>query len=435
MQYVKLTPRVIRSLTLPAGVKDGKTFFEWPGFGVRLRTSGSRIPIIQYDVSGKTKRIPVSPPLNLAGTDRELERAMHAARQEARQQQAKVRLGGDPAADKVRARVHAAAQAKDTFGGELLQRYLQQKQKKVRPGSYVGIARHLNINAKPLHRQPVGTITQRDVAKLLTNITERSGPVAANHTRSSIRAYFRWLGGEIDGLNNVAAGTNKAETNGSRDRVLADPELAEIWTAIDQLQGFGPVQFGTIAKLLLLTGLRRLEIGMLKWSEIDFAQKTITLPPTRVKNATAHVVPLSAPVLELLDAQPRRSLADGRPRDLLFGADWGAFGAWADGKEALDRQIAANRKHVGISAAMPHWTLHDFRRTLSTRLNDELNVDPFVVEALLGHYKQGVAGIYNRAEYRDKQRAALERWADHLEGVVHGGGKPAAKVISLPVRK
>ena len=45
---------------------------------------------------------------------------------------------------------------------------------------------------------------------------------------------------------------------------------------------------------------------------------------------------------------------------------------------------------------------------------------PHIVEAILGHisgHKGGVGGVYNRAEYLDQRRAALEKYADHIKGL------------------
>ena len=67
------------------------------------------------------------------------------------------------------------------------------------------------------------------------------------------------------------------------------------------------------------------------------------------------------------------------------------------------------RGTIGLAAyALHDWGLHDFRRTLSTRLNDA-GIDPHVVEAILGHAgaKRGVAGVYNRASYRVQKAEAL----------------------------
>jgi integrase len=71
---------------------------------------------------------------------------------------------------------------------------------------------------------------------------------------------------------------------------------------------------------------------------------------------------------------------------------------------------------------LPHWTLHDLRRTAATRMAD-LGVQPHVIEAVLNHvsgHKSGVAGIYNRSTYEREKRQALELWADYVAAVAEG---------------
>jgi len=66
---------------------------------------------------------------------------------------------------------------------------------------------------------------------------------------------------------------------------------------------------------------------------------------------------------------------------------------------------------------MPAWRLHDCRRTAATMMA-ELGILPHIIEAILNHvsgHRAGVAGIYNRARYEGEMRAALQRWADHLD--------------------
>ena len=87
--------------------------------------------------------------------------------------------------------------------------------------------------------------------------------------------------------------------------------------------------------------------------------------------------------------------------------------------------LAALKAERGAKAVLEPWRLHDLRRTAATRMGD-LGVQPHVVEAVLNHVsgsKAGVAGVYNRAAYRDEKRAALALWADRvteLTGVKDG---------------
>ena len=83
--------------------------------------------------------------------------------------------------------------------------------------------------------------------------------------------------------------------------VLADSELVAIWHATD---GAGP--FNSILRVLLLTGQRRSEVSGMSWSELSDDLSTWTIPASRTKNSTTHVLPLSVPVRAiLLRAVPR----------------------------------------------------------------------------------------------------------------------------------
>ncbi len=59
------------------------------------------------------------------------------------------------------------------------------------------------------------------------------------------------------------------------------------------------------------------------------------------------------------------------------------------------------------------WSFHDLRRTVATGMSD-LEIDPYIVEAMLGHSLGGVQGIYNRSHYLSKKQKALEVWVSKL---------------------
>lgn len=86
------------------------------------------------------------------------------------------------------------------------------------------------------------------------------------------------------------------------------------------------------------------------------------------------------------------------------------------GFSKLKRQLDA------IVGPIPAWSFHDFRRTIATMMGD-IGIEPHIVEEILGHvsYKQGVAGLYNRARYTAQKQDAMEKWAAHVEMIVTGG--------------
>jgi integrase len=218
-----------------------------------------------------------------------------------------------------------------------------------------------------------------------------------NRARTYLSSFFNWAIGEGLCEFNPVDKTNRNEEN-SRDRVLENLELKTIWRALPDND------FGKCCKLLALTAQRRNEIGDLRVAEFNRDERQIELPPERTKNGLPHIVPLSDSAMEILES------VDMEGKEFFFGRTAATgFSGWSDSKVQLD-----------LEAKIAHWTLHDFRRTGSTRMNDE-GVLPHIVEAVLNHVsgaKGGVAGTYNKAKYLKEKREALNTLASFVERVV-----------------
>jgi integrase len=78
-------------------------------------------------------------------------------------------------------------------------------------------------------------------------------------------------------------------------------------------------------------------------------------------------------------------------------------------KKALDREITRIRAAAG-RPAMEGWCLHDLRRTARS-LMSRAKVPSDHAERVLNHVIGGVRGIYDRHDYADEKRAALEALA------------------------
>lgn len=328
-----------------------------------------------------------------------------AARIEAKRLLGLVAAKNDPAGEKTKARRPEAFEAE-------VKRYLEYKKVLMKPRSYAEIERHLINHATPLHRSTLIEIDRRTVATRLAEVETASGPIARNRVRSSLSAFFAWAVKEGLRDDNPVTGTGKAEEGGSRERVLTQNELAEVWAAS------GADQFGDIVRLLILTGQRREEIGSLRWSELDFDRDLIVLPPARTKNKRLHELPMSNAARTILERQPHRKNDDGVPRDLMFGRGHGGFSGWSDCKAALDERMLDIRRQSNPKAKpLPVWRLHDLRLTAATMMADKLGVLPHIIEAILNHvsgHRAGVAGAYNRAKYEAQMREALQRWSEHI---------------------
>ena len=180
----------------------------------------------------------------------------------------------------------------------------------------------------------------------------------------------------------------------SRERVLTDHELASVWRGADSIG-----LFGSVVRLLVLTGMRREEATQLRWSEVHGDH--IELSSNRVKNGESHIVSLSAPARKLLDSIPR--IADF---DFVFTVSGvRPISGWSRPKVDLD-----------FASGVSDWRIHDLRRSLATELQ-KLGFNLQVVECVLGHTsgsRGGIVGVYQRHNFAAEKAAALEAWGAHV---------------------
>ena len=204
----------------------------------------------------------------------------------------------------------------------------------------------------------------------------------------------------------------------SRDRVLTDGELRLVWIASHKLDW----PYGPQLRLLILTLQRRDEVAGMRRSEIS--DRLWTLPKERVKNFREHQVPLAAEVVTLLDSLP--VIGRGEYVFTLTGDTPSAgFGGC---REQLDAEILSLQKQEALQRGdnpdlitpLPHWTLHDLRRTGASSMA-RIGVALPTVEKILNHTSGsfgGVVSVYQRHTYADEMREALEKWADFVNGLV-----------------
>jgi integrase len=299
----------------------------------------------------------------------------------------------------------------ETFGQQV-PRFLDRQRPKLRPKNFTDVERYLTQHAAPLHRLPLAKIGRRDIAALLANVEAASGPAARNRLRATLSTFFAFAISEGLADHSPVTGTAMAH-EASRDRVLGDSELATVWRALPN------GDYGDLVRLLMLTGARRQELGSLTWSEIDFAARVINLPASRIKNKRPHQIPLSQPAFEILSARqpspsarvPHSSPINGTSNGgFVFGGGRIGFTTWADGKAALDRRLPG----------VPAFRLHDVRRSVATGMA-RIGISIPVIERCLNHQSgtfAGIVGVYQRHDFADEKRAALDLWAKHIGEIV-----------------
>jgi integrase len=253
-----------------------------------------------------------------------------------------------------------------------------------------------------LHATPISKLMRRDIAPYLSG-----PPVAAARARSRLMSCCKWAMemGLLDVNPVIGSGVPDRHIK-PRERVLSLDEIAAIWKACD-----GPYAYDVIVKLLIVTAMRRAEVGDLRWRELDRANGLCVIPASKAKSGRDFTLPLPPLAWSIIDDGGRR----GAGADWLFSSH--GFQAWSQCKKALDARC-------GVEA----WTHHDLRRSAATALADA-GTPPHVVEAILGHqYGSRVARTYNRARHVNEMKTALAMWADRIRSQVEGGER---KVVPL----
>jgi integrase len=405
-----LVERLIAGTRIPKGRRDVVIADDaMPGFFLRIFAGGAAVYGVRFRVGRQQRRMSLGPVV--AG-------GLKDARKAASQAINKSKLGEDVAAAK-----KAALRRRVTFG-DLVPKYLDarkpqramaaagndgRRRSTLKARTWAECKRYLEHKSywKPLHRLPVEAIGVEDIVKELNRIEEAHGASTADAAKRYVSGLFAWALDRLHVKANPALGIRGRAGTTGRKRVLSEAELAQVWRAC------GEDDHGRIVRLLILTGQRRSEIADLEWAEINRTEAQVELPPQRTKNGLAHLVPISDEAADVLAAAPR-----WQDRAHVFGS--GAlrgFQGWSKSKAELDARIGGARTKAGNAEPMPHWTVHDIRRSFVTHVGERGFAEPHVIEAIVNHVsgaKGGIAGVYNKAQYLDERRKALKAWGAHV---------------------
>jgi integrase len=289
------------------------------------------------------------------------------------------------------------------LAAEFVERYLRPNRK--RPG-YAEAIIAKDILTTWAGRD-VRTIKPREVINLLDKIVARGSPIMANRTAAVLDQMFRFaIHRAVVDDSPVKLLMRPGGKEKARERVLTDEELKAFLSAPRACTRFE--RLSHVITLLLLTGQRRGELALAKWSDIDLKERTWAIRDENSKTGRGHVVPLSDWAVEEFAALKRE--AEGSPWVLPA-----AGGSHHIDPKQLTRSLAkciARFRQRGIK----HFVLHDLRRTCRTGLS-RLGVEQHIGERVLNHAQPGVVGVYDRHAYLEEKREALEKWAMHLAGL------------------
>ncbi len=426
----RLNDRRVAALPVPTIEERQRDYWDdaLRGFGVRVSYGGKRAFVVRYRVAGRLRRLTLGPYPDLSLAD---------ARLKARQVLGDVAHGDDPAEDKQRRR--------DALRfSDLAEDYLEMARKRHR--RWDEEERIINKDLLPAFSWRLLTdIRRRDVRELVEDIArKRDAPIMANRTLGVLSRMFNFA---LDREWIEASPASRIREPGvekSRDRVLSDDELHELWMKLEEIARGGQdghhdddeyraesesadeatkrrrgitAATAEAFQVQLLTAQRPGEVRVMRWADVDLEAGWWSIPGSLTKNGKPHRVPLVGRAVEILEA--RREHAEDEAK-FVFENRPGAGSIAHRGKKAaaiLSRSLSFT------------FRAHDLRRTAATRMA-EAGVTRDHIARVLNHVEAGPAAtrVYDRYEYDAEKRAALDRWAHRLSAIVEGR---TAKVVAI----
>lgn len=249
--------------------------------------------------------------------------------------------------------------------------------------------------------RPVGEIKPLELLNVLRKIEKRGALEKMRKVRQRCSEVFRY-----------AIATGRAEYNPAADLssalevhqsnhfpFLKTDEIPEFLRALEGYTGSHLVQIAT--KLLMITGVRTIELRAALWQEFDLDNAIWEIPAERMKMRRAHLVPLSTQALDLLN---ELKIMTGNYRYVFPGRN-------DPNKPMSEASINQVIKRIGYGGKL---TGHGFRHSLSTILYEQ-GYEAAWIEIQLAHVdKNSISGTYNYAQYLSQRRLMLQWYSDFL---------------------
>lgn len=399
----------LTELKVEALVKEGKTGVvavrDGSGLALRITPSGASWQL-RYRHGGKAHWLTIG---------KQCDCSLKEAQKRATKQRAKIGEGIDPIAERRRSRV--ALKAAKVFR-DLATDFEVRVFPGLAPRTQSDYRQYLTKDILPrIGDLSIDEITGGVIVDMVEQVAKRSDSMARRVFKLVNGIYAHAQAKQLV-QSNPCAGLKLKAILGTHRSIrpgvsLSEPQLREV---LPKLAVIGAAN-ALAVRIILATGVRKSEMVQARWEHIDWegsavmsgARWLIPMP----KNRKPFVIPLAPVVVEWF-----REL-----EALAFGSPW-----VLPGQNRRDHlcPFTLNAALGRLPAGLPHFHVHDLRRTARTLLSG-LGVDVIVAEKCLNHTLGGLVDIYDRGDYFEERRKALELLADFLVRCEQS----ADKVISL----
>lgn len=416
------------------------------GLGLRVTASGVKSYVFEGRLFGKTVRITIGSPnawllerhaTTDAATGKTIERL--GARQEAARLKALMDRGIDPREERAEQRAQHETRKLESLRqnatvSEAWSAYLNAHRGKWSDRHYYDHEKLAQAGGLPWKRGrgttipgPLATLmplkltdlNAEQVATWLEAEAEKR-PTNAEQSYRKLRAFIRWCNDKPEYSGSIAPNAYAARAvraavprTKAKSDCLQREQLLAWFTAVRQI---GNPVISAYLQGLLLTGARREELAALRWNDVDFRWRSLTMND-KIEGTGGRTIPLTPYLASLLTNLKQMNEIPPNRRQLASltekGKSWSPSEWVFTSNRSEDGKLAEPRKaHNGAleAADLPHLTLHGLRRSFGT-LSEWVEVPVGVVAQIQGHKPSALA----EKHYRRRPLDLLRMWHDKIE--------------------
>jgi integrase len=400
-----LTDAAIRSMirtSEPAAKADGD------GLTITVSAAGTVAWVLRYYFAGRRRELAIGryPDIGLA-----------AARRLASEARGRIQQGIDVARAKQADKVRAA-------GAMTVRELVADYSSKVLAGLAMNTIKqrtyHIDTHILPrLGALPVRDVTPDDAVALIAAVGVQRTPHVAADVLITLSAIFKHGTARrvvtTSPTTGIVASAICGQPKPTRERLMLTTD--ELRVLLPVLPTIG-MENALATKIILATCVRIGELARAEWAHVDLDAALWAIPDVNSKTRKGFVIPL--PELAVDCFRQLEPLACGS-RYVLPARRVGRHAAHGGDTHFECRTLnAVLLKLVDrLEGKVRRFSPHDLRSTARSHLG-QLGVDLLVAERCLNHSLGGLVAVYDRGDYLEERRKALELWARFLEGCEKG---------------
>lgn len=258
---------------------------------------------------------------------------------------------------------------------------------------------------------PIDRITLQQWLAILEELAEEV-PSIADRILTNAKQVLKWAKKrellEINVLSDIYAKEDLGIQKNRGKRFLSDEEIAMVWKAIDESKAL--LKNKIFLKLCLMYGCRNGELRKALKTDFDLKRKVWIVPVEKNKVGKKTGREIVRPILPAMEELIVEAMSLNNSEYFLTNEDDVTPMGHGSSNSLAANVMERLRRHYNYH--MPHWSLHDLRRTARTNFSAFTSRD--VAELMIGHVMPGEQGTYDYYEYLPPQIDAYSKWIDKL---------------------